>query len=307
MIHTTELIIQKDGAKTLLQCYKTNAEPISSILILHGMAEHYKRYDAFVTYLLDQGLDVYIYNHRGHGTDKHTRELGYIAPKDGYKLLISDGITILNYIKKNKRTGKLFLLGHSMGSLVSRCIIQSYHDLDGVILCGTTYPSKLKLVPGILLTTLVKARYGPNHPSSFIDGIIFGSKDYKTLQKRTSFDWLTRNNHVVGAYIHDPYCGFVCSTSFYQDLLKLTLSASTTKMVKRTPRKLPLYLIAGKDDPVGGMGKEINKLYTQLKRCKFENVIKKLYPDCRHELLQELNASEIMHDISHWIKKTISL
>lgn len=303
MSQTAETIVHKDGVKTTLYCYKTNQEPLASILILHGMAEHYKRYEVFANYLLEKGYDVYLYNHRGHGTDKITKDLGYISPKNGHRLLIEDGITALDFIKRNSRCNRLFLFGHSMGSLISRCIIQSYEGLEGVILCGTTYPSKMKLLPGIILTAIVKNFYGPKHPSPFFNQLIFGSKYYKALRKRTAFDWLTRNNPVVGAYIHDPYCGFVCSVSFYQDLLKLTRLASMPGPIKKSNKKLPIFLISGKDDPVGSMGKEVTTLYKKYKKWNYEDITLKLYPDCRHELLNELNANDIMNDIFFWLKK----
>jgi alpha-beta hydrolase superfamily lysophospholipase len=305
MTQKTETIMHKDGIKTVLYCYRTSLLPIASILILHGMAEHHKRYEIFVEHLLDQGFDVYLYNHRGHGTDKITKDLGFISTRNGFSLLIHDGIDILDFIKKNGRSNKLYLFGHSMGSLVSRCIIQSYNNLDGVILSGTTNPSKLKVLPGIFLTTIIKKIYGPKHPSRLLDQIIFGSKHYKLLRKRTSFDWLTRNNPVVGAYIHDPYCGFLCSVSFYQDLLRLTLLASNPKKIKNTTKNLPILLISGTHDPVSSMGKEVSTLYKNFTKWKFINSTMKLYPQCRHELLQELNAEEIMNDVVLWIKSNL--
>lgn len=305
MRQAADTIVHTDGTKTALYCFKTEHEPVASIVILHGMAEHHKRYQTFADYLLEQGFDVYLYDHRGHGTDKMTKELGYISPKGGYLLLINDGINIFNFIRKNGRCNKLFLFGHSMGSLVSRCIIQSYEHLDGVILSGTTYPSKLKLLPGIFLAAVIKKIYGPRHPSMLMDRIIFGSKHYKKLRKRTAYDWLTRNNPIVGAYIHDPYCGFLCSISFYQDLLRLSLLAGTPRTMKKTPKKLPIFIISGDMDPVGNMGKEVTSLYKHYKKWNYENVTMKLYPECRHELLQELNANEIMSDILSWIKTLI--
>lgn len=305
MEQTTETIIHKDGVKTVVYCLKTKQEPLASILILHGMAEHHKRYDTFADYLVAQGFDVYIYNHRGHGTEKSINELGFISPNNGHTLLINDGIDILNYIKEKGRCNKLFLLGHSMGSLVSRCIIQSYGQLHGVILSGTTYPPKLILRFGILLASIIKKTHGPQHPSKLIDQIIFGSKPYKTIRKRTSFDWLTRNDSVVNNYINDPYCGFLCSASFYHDLMSLTLQASTSKLINKTHKKLPIFLIAGETDPVGNMGREVNTLYDHYKKWNYKDITMKLYPECRHELLQELNAGEVMNDISIWLKNKL--
>lgn len=302
MNHVVETIQHKDLIKTALYCYRTEQEPIGSILILHGMAEHHKRYESFMKQLVAQGYDVFLYDHRGHGVDKLTKELGYISPSGGHMLLIWDGIDVLNHIKKNSRSKKIFLFGHSMGSLVSRCIIQSYDLLEGVILCGTTYPSRFKLLPGILLTTLLKKIQGPKYPSLFLDQLIFGTKHYKKLRKRTTFDWLTRSNPAVGAYIHDPYCGFICSVSFYQDLLKLTLHASTSSRIIMTKKQLPIFLISGEEDPVGGMGREVNTLFKHLKKWGFDHVTMKLYPQCRHELLQELERNEIIDDIITWLK-----
>ncbi|MQK95325.1 serine aminopeptidase domain-containing protein, partial [Escherichia coli] len=122
---------------------------------------------------------------------------------------------------------------------------------------------------------------------------------------RTAFDWLTRSNPVVGAYIHDPYCGFTCTASFYHDLLKLAQNASAKKQIKLTKKELPLYIISGEKDPVGGYGKEIQKFIGTLKKLGFSNVTSKLYPECRHEILNELNNEEVYNDIQTWISKRV--
>ncbi|CUH93678.1 hypothetical protein SD1D_2150 [Herbinix luporum] len=298
-------IKQKDGYITKLIYLSSQKKPKASILILHGMAEHCIRYYPFAEYLLDLGLDVYLYNHRGHGRDKRLDELGYISDHKGYQLLIEDAITISKYINKNSRTKNLFLFGHSMGSLIARNVIQTYNDYNGVILCGTAYPSQFLIMSGLFITCLIKKIKGPRYISPFLHNLIFGNKKYTVLSDRTAYDWLSRSHPAVGAYVHDPYCGFTCTASFYHDLMKLTANAANKKLLSKTKADLPLFIISGEKDPVGGYGKDVKELITVYKSLGFTNIDYKLYPDCRHELLNELNKHEVYEDIYNWISKKI--
>lgn len=298
-------IKQKDGYVTKLTQFLCPKKPRASILILHGMAEHQKRYFAFAEYLVDHDYDVYCYDHRGHGTDKKLSELGFFAAEGGYQLVIEDAISVSNYIEQNNRSSKFFLLGHSMGSIISRNVIQSYDKYNGVILSGTTFPSQLLTTSGLLLSSVIKRIKGPKHVSPFMNNLMFGSKKYTSLSTRTAFDWLTRSNPIVGAYIHDPYCGYICTASFYHDLLKLVQNASSKNQMKLTKKELPLYIISGEKDPVGGYGKEIQKFTSALKKLGFSNITLKLYPECRHEILNELNNEDVYNDIHSWISKKL--
>lgn len=297
------IIKQKNGHKIELYPFYSLDEPKASIIVLHGMAEHHKRYYTFAKYLNSQGIDVYLYDHLGHGTDKTQKELGYFAKKHGFKIVVDNALEVIHYVEKNKRTQKLFLMGHSMGSLIARNVISRYDQMDGVILCGTTHPPRIVTSFGLFVTSFIKLFHGSKHRSPFINKLMFGGKQYTRCITRTSFDWLSRNNSSVGAYIHDPYCGFICTISFYHDLLKLVSYATCTANIKRTRLDLPLLIISGDQDPVGGLGKEVKQLDSLYQRLGFRNVTLKLYEDCRHELLQELNASEIMEDITNWILK----
>jgi alpha-beta hydrolase superfamily lysophospholipase len=301
MDSNAELIIQKDSYKTVLYHFYSEAEPKASIIILHGMAEHHKRYYTFAKFLNSNGLDVYLYDHRGHGTDKIMKELGFFSNSKGYKKVIDDALEIIKHVKKNNRCKKLLLMGHSMGSLITRNVIQQYDELDGVILCGTTHPPKLKVKPGLALASINRFFFGPEHRSKFLNNVLFGGKAYTRLISRTSFDWLSRNNPAVGAYIHDPYCGFICTISFYQDLLMLASTASNAFFMKKTRNTIPMLVISGDQDPVGNYGKEVNRMLSLYRKWGYTRVTGKLYPECRHELLQELNADEIMKDILAWI------
>ena len=110
---------------------------------------------------------------------------------------------------------------------------------------------------------------------------------------------------MVGAYIHDPYCGYTCTASFYHDLLKLINGSTKKNLIRQTKKELPIYVISGEKDPVGGYGREIKKLLSIFKKSGFTNVSSMLYPDCRHELLNELNNDEVYSDIIQWISNRI--
>ncbi len=298
-------IKQKDGYITILSHLYSIKKPKASLLILHGMAEHHNRYQAFAEYLVNLGIDVFYYDHRGHGLDKKLHELGYIAPDKGYQLVIDDVISICEYIDHHNRSSKFFLMGHSMGSLIARNVIQKYDKFNGIILSGTTHPARLMTSAGILLSSAIKKFKGPKHISPYMNNLLFGSKKYTKLSTRTAFDWLSRSNPVVGAYLHDPYCGFICTVSFYNDLIKLSAHAGKKKLIRQTKRELPIYLTSGEQDPVGGYGKEVRKFHQILKKLGFSNITIKLYPECRHELLNELNNKEVYSDLHQWISKRI--
>jgi len=298
-------IKQKDGYTIKLTHYNCPKRPKASILILHGMAEHQKRYQAFAEYLVNNGYDVFTYDHRGHGTERKLSELGFFAPEKGYQLVTFDAITVSEYIEQNNRSNKFFLFGHSMGSLIARNVIQQYDKYNGVVLCGTAYPPKLLISSGLFMSAFVTKFKGVKHISPFLSNLMFGNKKYTSLSSRTAFDWLSRSNPVVGAYMHDPYCGYTCTASFYHDLLKLTQGATKKNHIRLTKTELPIFIISGEKDPVGGYGKEIQRYLSVLKKAGFSNVTSKLYPECRHELLNELNNEEVYSDIQQWFSKRI--
>ncbi len=290
-------IQQKDGYQTRLFCYETPKEEVlGSILILHGMAEHHERYLEFIHLLTTEGFDVYTYDHRGHGTDKKLTDLGFFAKKHGDLLVVGDALTACRYIKENGRSEKLAVFGHSMGSLILRCLIQQYDEINCALVCSTTMPPVAVSNFGIFIANLHCLFRGPKKQSKALDKAIFGGKEFKALCTRTTSDWLTRNNTLVGKYISDPYCGFICTTSFYRDLIKLAKRAAIKRNINKTRKNLPIHFFAGSKDPVGGYAKQVIKLHKIFQELGFTNAALTIYEDGRHELLNELNAEEVMQD-----------
>ena len=295
-------ITQNDGYKTNLFLFKSSDEtPAGSVLVMHGMAEHYGRYLDFIQALTLQGFDVYTYNHRGHGTDKKLSELGFIAKKNGATLVVNDALTICNYIKENGRSNKLGIFGHSMGSLILRCLLQKQDNFECAIASSTTMPSAAVTAAGIILANLLATFQGPAKRSEFLQKVMFGGKEYTSLCTRTTYDWLTRNNTVIGRYMDDPYCGFTCTTSFYRDLVVLCKRAATKQNIAKTRRDFPLLFLTGEKDPVGGCSSQLIALQKIYNSLGFSNTSLTIYAEDRHELLNELNASEVYQDIFNFL------
>lgn len=295
-------IEQADGYITIVYPRYSNVkEKKGSVVILHGMCEHHERYYPFSNFLNEHGYDVYLYDHRGHGRDKNLDELGYIADHDGYQILIQDGIQVLKYIKKIMQTEQLILVAHSMGSLVGRNIIQQYDDIDKAIFLGTANPTANTCRFGMAASSVIQKFKGPKHISRFLQKNMFETKPYQRLCERTAYDWLTRNNPKVGAYIHDPYCGFPATTSFHRDIIHLSYYAGIPKRIARTRKDLPILLASGTKDPVGGYGADVTRLFNRYQKLGYKKIDCILYEDCRHELLNEINSEDIMNDLVKWI------
>ncbi len=302
MVPTQIQISQKDGYKTTLLLYKTAEEaPLGSVLILHGMAEHYGRYHDFIPALNQQGFDVYIYNHRGHGTDKQPGELGHIAKKNGAAIVVEDALNICNHIKETARNNRLAIFGHSMGSLILRCLLQKQDDFVCAVASSTTMPPVAVSALGVVLGNFLSLIQGPAKKSAFLQKIMFGGKAYTSLCTRTSYDWLTRNNTITGKYMDDPYCGFTCTTSFYRDLGVLCKCSAIRRNIAKTRRDFPLLFLTGEKDPVGGYSSQLIALQKKYNKLGFTDTSLIIYADDRHELLNELNAAEVYQDIFHFL------
>ena len=297
------VLTQEDKYQTTVYSYNTDAEVKGTVVVLHGMAEHHERYVPFAKFLNANGYDVYLYDHRGHGTDKKFDELGHFADKGGDRLVTADAINVLRFAKANNRGQKLILFGHSMGSIIARNVIRQFDEIDKAVICGTAYMAPLASFFGMLVADIVKLTRGARTQSPFLSNLTTGYKDFAKISNRTAFDWLTRDNNIVGTYINDPYCGFVCTTAFYHDLIRLTYTAARPKLIKNTRRELPILVISGALDPVGGYGSGVTKYFALLQKLGFNNSDCTIYEDCRHELLNELNSDAIMNDILTWIEK----
>ena len=290
--------------------YVPNDMPKGIIQISHGMCEYIGRYAKFMEYMANNGYIIAGNDHLGHGLSSKREDYGFFGSNNGYLNFIED-LHSLTKILKAEYGNELnyYLFGHSMGSFIARLYLSKYQaELSGAIICGTGGPNPMAYL-GIIASMLSKQFKGERYRSQLLDKMAFGSLNKNIQDLRTDKDWLTRDEAIVDKYLQDPKCMFTFTAAGFKDLMRLSTKANNRHWFKSIDKQLPIYLIAGDDDPVGNYGKGVTKVYNQLLKNKVSDVELKLYPKARHEILNEINNSEVFQDILKWLndknKKTI--
>ncbi len=287
--------------------HTSDAEAKANVIIIHGMAEHAQRYDDFAGFLNKNGFNVFTYDQRGHGkTAGSVEKQGFFAEKDGWNKVTSDLKNMIDTAKKDLPDLPIFLLGHSMGTFVTRTYIADYDDfVKGVILSGTTGSAGLLGKIGLLLTNIIMIFKKKNSPSPLMDSLSFGDFNKAFKPNRTKFDWLSRDDAQVDKYVEDPYCGAIFSVGFYNDMMKGLEYVNKPETANKVRKDLPMYLFAGNNDPVSKNGKQVKDVFEMYKNAGITDISMKLYEDARHETLNEINKDEVYNDVLTWLNKHI--
>jgi len=278
--------------------------PKANVIIVHGMAEHAQRYDDFAVFLNKNGFNVYAYDQRGHGkTAGSVEKQGFFAEKDGWNKVVGDLKKTIETVQADSPGLPVFLLGHSMGTFVSRTYIADYEDtVKGVILSGTTGSAGLLGKIGIFLTNIIMLFKKKNSPSPLMDSLSFGDFNKAFKPNRTKFDWLSRDEAQVDKYVDDPYCGAIFSVGFYHDMMKGLEYVNKPATAQKVRKDLPMYLIAGDNDPVSKNSKQVKDVFEMYKNTGISDISMKLYEDARHEILNETNKDEVYKDVLNWLE-----
>ncbi|MCX7655821.1 MAG: alpha/beta hydrolase [Treponemataceae bacterium] len=300
-----------DGCKIFVRQWKPTGAPKAVLQIVHGMAEHSGRYRELAEFLCNQGIEVWADDHRGHGSTAHAisdpsrgGQLGHCADRNGFSRVVRDLIIISNRIKEEHPHLPLILLGHSWGSFLVQAYIEERGTLlAGCILSGTRGPGGPLIVLGACLASLVVFFKGKRVFSPLLYALSDGAYNTPFQPARTKFDWLSRDTERVDAYIQDPLCGFPCSAAFYRDLLWGLRAVHTPKAIQKIPTSLPILIFAGASDPVGEMGKSPTRLVDAYKQAGIQDLEFILYPEGRHEMINELNRTEVFHHLLSWINR----
>ncbi len=279
-------------------------QPKAVFQIAHGMAEHADRYDWFAEKLCEAGYVVFINNHLGHKLSvKNDDMLGFFGEKDGWMNLVEDMRKTTELAKKEFPELPVIVFGHSMGSFICRAYTSKYTDVNAAIYCGTGGPNPAAAM-GIAVANIIGKIKGTMYRSKLIDKMAFGTYN-KRCPGRTAFDWLTKDEKIVDKYVADKYCGFMFTTAGYRDLFSSLGFVSKTEWADRVPKNLPVFLIAGEEDPVGTYGEGVKKVQEMLKAVGHQNTELKLYPGDRHEILNELDRDTVAADIIAFADKYV--
>ncbi len=300
----SQKFIASDGSSIFYYSTPRLKNSRCALLIVHGMAEHAERYTELADHLYRNGVVVYAIDQRGHGkTGQYHGTLGWFAEQDGWQRIVSDIGELSHQIKNTHPDLPLFILGHSMGSVAVRSALIRFGSLyQGGFIVGTTMGINGAVrQSGRLIAKAEIARYGSKHPSRLLTALSFGGYNKKVKENRTDMDWLSARHENVDTYLADPLCGFTCTSAFFYDLFSGIDFANDPKHLKQMPTELPIILLSGQDDPVGGMGKEVLKLKERLEDCGMKHVHLTLYPHKRHELLNEDSRYEVYEHILKFI------
>ncbi len=280
--------------------------PLAVVQVIHGMCEYIERYEPFAAFLAQHRIVLCGADHIGHGASvSHKYELGYFGEKGGSELLAADAYRLTKKMMRLYPDVPYFYLGHSMGSFVLRDLLARFRPaVAGAVICGTAGPAQ-PFGLGLAFIRLVRRLKGSHYRSAAVDKLMFGSYNKRIAHPKTAHDWISRDEAVVAAYNADEKCTFTFTNAAMEDLVRLLRRVSRKDWAGRVNPDTPLYLIAGDADPVGSYGKGVTEVYERLKAAGIKDLSIKLYPNARHELLNETNRDEVMQDVLVWIKARI--
>lgn len=282
--------------------------PVCILQIMHGMSEYIDRYDEFARFMAERGILVVGDDHLGHGKSVNPGEpYGYFCKEDAATVLVRDEHRLKKMIQEQYQGVPYIILGHSMGSFIARNYLIRYGSgIDGAVIMGTGMQPKLEIAVVRVLAGIQTLLFGPKHVSRLIDRLAFGNFNKRIKSPRTSSDWLCANAESVERYIADPLCGFVFTANGFQTLMKLIWNLHDTEKLRQMPRQLPVFFVAGEDDPVGDYGQAVKEVCDSFGKLGMEHVQMKLYPGDRHEILNETDRENVYGDIYRWILQRVT-
>lgn len=304
---TERYLEMKDGHRLFLRTWDDVKNPLATLHINHGMAEHSLRYDDFARYMNSLGIVVYAQDHRGHGLTKEEEEKGWFAASGGWDLVVSDSIAVDQLVLGEYENLPHFLMGHSMGSFITRCAITRVSDIfSAVIVMGSGAGQGFAGTVGKAIAQSHVRKYGSKMPDHMMTKLSFGSYNKHFKPTRTSADWLSRDEEQVRRYIEDPLCGFTCSCQFFYDLLTGIEMANDSALAKKVSPVLPMLIVSGSEDPVGAYGRGVAKIQKLYRNAGLYDVRMHLFEKDRHEILNELDREDVYAYIGSYLEEMLN-
>ena len=302
---TVSRLARPDG--TSVAVYKWPAPqkvPAKAVVqIVHGLAEHAARYDRLAQVLAQAGYAVYASDHRGHGQSVSGRhELGHFADRDGFERVVEDVYAVNRQIVSEQPGLAVVLLGHSFGSFVTQRYLALHGDsIQAAVLSGTTGGAAALLKVALGIAKMERLRLGGRSTSALLQKLSFGRYNNEFKPTKTEFDWLSRDADAVARYVADPLCGFAVTTQAWCDLLSGMIGNEDPALRARVPKHLPIYIMSGAVDPTGRSSVGPKALAAAYESAGLDQVTLRLYPEGRHELINETNREEVIRDLIAWL------
>ena len=283
--------------------------PRAVLQVSHGVAEYVLRYEPLAEYLTARGFAVAGHDHLGHGGSVAPGGARlYFGPKGSWNWVVDDLYTRYNLLKKQFPDIPLFLLGHSMGSFLARTYLIRYPGtVDGAVIMGTGQMSPALVAAGRAVAALERRRVGEDQASPAVDRLAFGAYNKRFAPNRTGFDWLSLNPENVDRYIADPLCGGSASIGLFREMLGGLRFIAKPGNLKKMNANTPVLFLSGAMDPVGECGKGVQRAYRSFLKAGARDVSIQLYPELRHEILNEACREDVCHDLYLWLTEKAGL
>lgn len=309
---TTNFTFLSNDKKTAVHAVKwtpAEGEAKGILQITHGMVEFIERYAVFAEYLTSHGFIVVGHDHIGHGGSVASKEdWGYFCEENPSDVVVADMHKLRTLIQEDYEELPYFMLGHSMGSFMLRKYLASHHEkLRGAIIMGTGFIPEGMTSLALMLTSVVAKLKGERYRSKLIQSLAFGA-DYKGFDmtgEKPENSWLTKDVEVVKAYYKEPRCTFMFTVNGYKGLFEAVNFSCNPENVAKISKKLPLFIVSGEQDPVGGLGKGVKQVYDMHQNSGALDVTYQLYKNDRHEILNETDKETVFEDILAWMNVRI--
>jgi alpha-beta hydrolase superfamily lysophospholipase len=277
------------------------------IQINHGLAEHGARYGRFADAMAAHGFHVYAHDHRGHGSTRAPdAPPRMFARENGVDKILAD-IGALHGLIASEHPGlPVILFGHSMGGLIGlNYVLRHPERIHAAAIWNANFSAGLPGRAAQAVLAWERFRLGSDVPSRILPKMTFGDWAKKVPNRRTGFDWLSRDPAEVDKYVADPLCGWDASVSMWQDVFRFVFLGADDGNFGRAPKDLPFYLVGGEHDPATAGGKAVTSLEKCMKAMGFSRVSAKVYPQTRHESLNEVNRDVITGDFVAWTDRIV--
>ncbi|WP_208586085.1 alpha/beta fold hydrolase [Gracilibacillus suaedae] len=274
---------QKDKIKGWI--YTPIRKPKGIVQLVHGFGEHSRRYLHMIIALNEAGFVVAAGDHVGHGKTAYDSGNWSDWGDQGYTTMAEDEYKLREIVQQQYSDLPFFMFGHSMGSMIVRIHASKYGTgIEGLILCGTSgnFPHAKEI--GEKLKVDIDNGKGEQVNADYLDSLLGWMTD-RIDYPLTQNDWICGDPDVVADHANDPFNNFTSPPnirSLYQ-FVQMMQNIVGKEWAEKIPRTVPIYNIAGDQDPVGQYGEGVYAVSNWLAETGHQ-VKTKLYSGYRHEI-----------------------
>ncbi len=274
--------------KTKYYHYKSKGDRF--LIFVHGMTEVYQGHMRLCKYLVENGIDVIMYNQYAHG--QNCENLGHMAKGEG-DILVEELVDIYEYIKETFKK-EITVVGYSLGAIIVKRAMEQI-KIDKVVLNGQPTPwLKREMLPLYIYFKINSAFRGDKITESF-NKLVFERYNKFIDNPKTPFDWVTRDERFIRGYLKFKNVAFVGTWSFYHELVKLGVQEDIKKQI---PTKI--MMTSGTDDPVTKFGKVVKQEHKRYVELGFESQVV-MYEGFRHFIYYDLEFEQVFKDLLDFV------